>query len=157
MALVISYFSINKYQHLFKDKKTVLVGGCFDLFHYGHLQFLKKAKKQGSFLIIALESDEFIKKRKNRYPFHKQKQRGEILASLLLVDLVILLPFFTSDQEYFNLVKKIKPSIIAVTKGDPQIEKKRKQAKEVLGRVVAVTDLVAGFSATKFLEMNKKI
>lgn len=36
-----------------KSYKVVLVGGCFDLLHYGHIQFLAKSKKQGNYLIVA--------------------------------------------------------------------------------------------------------
>ena len=63
-ALIITYADLEKSNAVFKDKKIVLVGGCFDLIHYGHLKFLEAAKEQGDFLIVALESDEFIKKHK---------------------------------------------------------------------------------------------
>ena len=44
----------------YSEKKTVLVGGCFDILHIGHVRFLQAAKKQGDILIVVLESDEFI-------------------------------------------------------------------------------------------------
>ncbi|MBI3620518.1 nucleotidyltransferase family protein, partial [Candidatus Roizmanbacteria bacterium] len=114
----------------FKDlnKKKVLVGGCFDLVHYGHLQFLKKAKKQGEVLIICLESDEFIKRKKNKVSFHTQTQRAEILAAFHMVDVVVLLPFLSTDEEYFQVVQTVRPQIIAVTEGDSQLKNKQKQA-----------------------------
>nr|WP_236682642.1 adenylyltransferase/cytidyltransferase family protein [Rickettsia felis] len=46
------------------NSEIVLVGGCFDLLHYGHIEFLRKAKKQGKYLIVALEPDETIIKYK---------------------------------------------------------------------------------------------
>jgi rfaE bifunctional protein nucleotidyltransferase chain/domain len=111
--------------------KKVLVGGCFDLLHIGHIRFLKAAKKQGDRLIIALESDEFIRKNKKRESFHSQKQRAEILSALSVVDMVILLPFFESDDNYLKLVEIVKPNIIAVSKNDPHIRNKQKQAKKI--------------------------
>src|SRR6476620_9605469 len=44
------------------DQKIVLVGGCFDVLHYGHVEFLKNAKSQGHILVVALEPDEKISK-----------------------------------------------------------------------------------------------
>lgn len=146
---IISFAKISSVSNFLKEKRTVLVGGCFDIFHYGHLQFLKKAKKQGDILIIALESDQFIKKRKKRMPFHNQKQRAKILSSLNFVDLVILLPYFSSDDDYFKLVNEIKPKVIAITAGDLQRQNKAKQAKMVGGKVVVVTPLIKNFSSTR--------
>lgn len=136
--------------------KKVLVGGCFDLLHIGHLRFLKAAKKEGEILIVALESDEFIKKKKKRLPFHSQIERGEILASLTIVDLVILLPLFSSNKDYFLLVKKISPQIIGVVKNDPLLEIKRKQAHAV-GAHIKIFPFLKGFSSTNFLEKLKKL
>jgi len=146
---IILFTKISSISNIFKNKKTVLVGGCFDIFHYGHLKFLKQAKKQGDFLVIALESDEFIKRKKNRTPIHNQKQRAEILSALSFVDLVILLPYFFSDKDYFNLVYQIKPKVIAITKGDPQEQNKEKQAKIIGAKIVVVTSLIKSFSSTK--------
>jgi cytidyltransferase-like protein len=125
-ALIIRYKDLHDKKQVFENKKTVLVGGCFDLIHFGHLKFLEKAKEQGDFLIVALESDEFIKKHKRKLPVHQQSERAEILSNLNMVDLIVLLPFFRTNNDYFNLVKKISPSIIAVTEGDKQLENKKK-------------------------------
>lgn len=145
-ALIISFKDLEKSTPVFKDKKTVLVGGCFDLIHFGHLKFLEKAKEQGDFLIIALESDEFIKKHKKKLSIHSQKERAEILANLSMVDMIILLPLFKANNDYFNLVKKISPCIIAVTVGDLQIKNKKKQAMEVGAEVKEVVTNLKNFS-----------
>ncbi len=150
---IISLSKISSKLKSLKNKKLVLVGGCFDIFHYGHFQFLKKAKACGDFLIVALESDEFIRKNKKREPVHNQRQRAKILSSFDFVDLVILLPYFSKEKNYFDLVKKIKPKIIAVTKGDPKIENKRKQAAMVSAKVKEVTPLIKNFSSTKIYKM----
>ncbi len=75
---------IEYYENIFSNKKCfpnskiVLVGGCFDVLHYGHLEFLHEAKKQGKYLIVALEPDETIIKYKKRKPIHNQLQRAKI-------------------------------------------------------------------------------
>lgn len=145
-ASIIGYKDIKEVKIFFKDKKTVLVGGCFDLIHYGHLKFLEKANEQGNFLIVALESDEFIKKHKRKLPLHRQLERAEILSYLNMVDLIVLLPFFQTNSDYFDLVKNISPSIIAVTEGDKQLKNKNKQAKEIGAEVKEVIVKINNFS-----------
>ena len=121
-----------------KNKK-VLVGGVFDILHYGHIDFLKKAKGKGDYLIVALESDENTKRFKgaNR-PIHSQKQREEILKSLNFVDEVINLKGIMHDADYLELVKKVKPFVIAVTEGDPVLDKKKSHAKAVGANVIQI-------------------
>ncbi|MCX7881244.1 MAG: adenylyltransferase/cytidyltransferase family protein [Patescibacteria group bacterium] len=144
---------IDKINSYCQGKKTVLVGGCFDIFHYGHLQFFKKAKKEGDLLIVALECDDFIRNFKQREPIHTQKERAEILSHLNIVDLVVLLPFFKNDKDYFLLVDKIRPNVIAITKGDLQIENKKKQAEKVNGKLKIVIDLNKKFSSRKIINL----
>lgn len=134
------------------SKKTVLVGGCFELFHFGHLTFLMEAKKHGDKLIIALEPDEFIEKSKNRKPLHTQHQRAQILAHLEIVDKVILLPHLKTYEDYFDLVKTVAPSIIAVTEGDAKLEEKTKQAKDIGAELKIVCSLVLTPSTTKIIQ-----
>lgn len=145
-ALIILYKDIEKHNLIFKNKKTVLVGGCFDLIHYGHLKFLEAARGTGDYLIVALESDEFIKKHKRKLQVHHQNERAEILTSMKMVDMIILLPFFQKNEEYFELVKKISPKIIAVTEGDKQLENKRKQAELIGAEVKIVVSNLDNFS-----------
>lgn len=133
-------------------KKIVLVGGCFDLFHFGHLQFLKAAKKQGNYLVVAIDPDDFIRNKKGREPVHSQKQRAAILRNLKFIDKVICLPYLKTYEDYLALVKKIKPAIIAVTKNDPQLKNKQKQAATIGAKVKIVTPLLAGFSSSAILQ-----
>lgn len=119
-----------------RKKKIVLVGGCFDILHFGHIYFLKKAKKLGDILVVALESDENTKKLKGpKRPIHKQKQRKKMLEALRFVDQVICLP---DRPDYEQLVRKVNPQIIAVTSGDPKLKEKRRQAQLVGAKIVVI-------------------
>ena len=129
--------------------KRVLIGGCFDILHYGHTSFLINARQEGDLLIVMLESDEFIKKYKNRTPFHTQQQRAEILAQLMVVDYVIKLPLMEGDTSYADLVKKIHPTVIAVTAKDPKLDLKKEQAEAVRAEVKEVVNLLP-FSSTQY-------
>ncbi|MFH1864225.1 MAG: adenylyltransferase/cytidyltransferase family protein [bacterium] len=136
-------------------KNIVLVGGCFDIFHWGHFVFLSKAKKLGDYLVVLLESDENTKRLKGpTRPFHNQIQRRKILESLNFVDKVISLPPITKDSDYLKSILRIKPNIIAVTSGDPLFSKKRKQAN-LIGAKVIIIPKVKTNSTTKMAKLLK--
>ena len=63
---VLAYSDKKSIKKAMSGKKVVLVGGCFDLLHFGHIKFWEKAKEYGNFLVVALESDKFIKQKKNK-------------------------------------------------------------------------------------------
>lgn len=134
-------------------KKIVVVGGCFDIVHIGHIQFLKEAKKCGDVLILLLESDENVRKLKgeNR-PVFTQRERAEVLSALSPVDFVILLPLMTSDADYNHIITTIKPHIIAVTEHDPLMKEKERQAKRVGGKI-AIIPFVKTFSSSKLAKL----
>lgn len=134
-------------------KKIVLAGGCFDILHVGHIKFLQNSKKSGDTLVLLLESDESIKKLKgeNR-PVNNQKNRALILSSVEFVDYVIPLEKNYKDENYADLISKLKPDIIAVTKGDPNEFKKKVQANLVGGKVKVVLKNLPDHSTTKLLE-----
>lgn len=136
-----------------KQKRVVLVGGCFDLIHYGHISFLQEAKKHGDHLIVALESDENVRRRKGDLrPIHSQEQRAKMLRALVFIDEVLILPHMQTDKDYFDLVRRIKPEVIAVTQGDPYIEKKQRQAKEI-GAIVVVIPKIATPSTSQLAKL----
>ena len=140
-----------------KNKSIVLAGGCFDILHVGHVSFLEKAKAKGDILLVMLEHDNSIRrlKGKNR-PIHTQKDRAKILASISLVDYVILLPDMTSNTQYDTLIKHIKPAIIATTKGDSGRFHKERQAYNVNAKVVDVTDLIKDQSTSRLVQLLKQ-
>lgn len=137
--------------------KTILVGGCFDILHVAHIRFLKEAKSLGDKLIVLLESDKRITQKKGKgRPINSQKIRAEMLEGLSSVDEVILLPADMDSKKYDFIVKKIKPDIIATTKGDPNIEFKKRAAKLVGAQVIGVIPLVKGYSTKIFIEKIKQ-
>jgi cytidyltransferase-like protein len=142
------YYTSTKNIYTPQDKKIVLVGGCFDIIHFGHIQFLEKAKQTGDYLIIALEPDERIVQSKHRTPTHTQKERAYNLLSLRYVDHVILLPLLNDFHDYLELVHAIKPHIIAITDNDPQLANKQKQADAIKAQLVIVTNLIEKFSSS---------
>ncbi len=138
------------------DKKIVLVGGAFDLIHYAHLEFLERARSEGKYLIVALESDAYIKEHKHRTPIHTQEQRAHILTHLDVVDEVVMLPPMQGYKDYLRLVEIIQPQVIAVTEGDPYLIEKQKQATVVGAEVVPVVLRNPYFSTRDILKRKCK-
>jgi glycerol-3-phosphate cytidylyltransferase len=69
--------------------RRVITYGTFDLFHFGHLEILRRAKENGDFLIVAVSTDEFNwneKKKKCVYPY---SHRAAIVDAIQYVDCVI--------------------------------------------------------------------
>ncbi len=71
---------------------VVATGGGFDPVHKGHIRLLKEAKKLGTKLIVILNSDEQLKKKKGKTFYPSQAERKEILESIRYVDEVIIDP-----------------------------------------------------------------
>ncbi len=91
-------------------EKVTLANGCFDLLHVGHVRYLHAAKQLGGRLIVAINSDDSVRKLKgeNR-PLMPAEERAEILAALANVDAVVIF----SEPDVRALVREIRPDIHA--------------------------------------------
>lgn len=69
--------------------KRVITYGTFDLLHYGHINLLRRAKKLGDYLIVALSTDEFNWNSKHKKTYFSYEQRKQLLEAIRYVDLVI--------------------------------------------------------------------
>lgn len=69
--------------------KRVITYGTFDLLHYGHINLLRRAKEQGDYLIVALSTDEFNWKEKQKKCYFSFEKRKHLLEAIRYVDLVI--------------------------------------------------------------------
>ena len=89
----------------------VFVNGTFDILDRGHLELLRYAKSLG-YVIVGIDTDECIKEKKGHTrPIHNQEERKFLLENLKTVDEVI---FFSSEPEFEELIKSLKPDIIVV-------------------------------------------
>jgi len=71
--------------------KIVLVTGGFDPIHSGHIEYFKSAKQLGDKLIVGLNSDEWLARKKGQ-PFMQIYERDKIISSLSMVDKVVHYP-----------------------------------------------------------------
>ena len=133
------------------DKSSVLetvvfTNGCFDIIHSGHINLLQSAKAMGDKLIVAINSDDSMRRIK-REPINDMYERKEILESIAGVDRVII---FEDDTPY-DLIKDLKPDII-VKGGDYTKD-------NVVGADLAevrIIGLVNGRSTTKTINKAKE-
>lgn len=136
-------------------KKIVLTNGVFDVLHKGHIASLSEAAGYGEILIVAVNSDDSVKRLKGpTRPINDEQARALLLASLVQTDAIII---FEEDTP-LEIIKAVLPSVL-VKGGDYTIEQIA-GAKEVIaaGGEVKIAAIVEGFSSTKIIEkMNEKL
>jgi D-beta-D-heptose 7-phosphate kinase/D-beta-D-heptose 1-phosphate adenosyltransferase len=99
--------------------KKIFVNGSFDVLHRGHIELLKYARRQGDFLVVAIDTDERIRYLKGTLrPINNQWDRKFVLENLRAVDDVCL---FSSDAELVALIKEYAPDVMV--KGSDYIGK----------------------------------
>lgn len=101
-------------QGLNKKEIIVAVSGGFDPIHIGHVRLFQKAKKLGDKLVVILNNDNWLMKKKG-YVFMPQRERVEIIKSITGVDQVVLTshPHDPQDTTVCRELKKIRPHVFA--------------------------------------------
>ena len=135
------------------SKKIVFTNGVFDILHQGHIYSLSEAAKEADFLVVGLNADASVKRLKGESrPVNNQEARAMLLASLIMVDAVVI---FEEDTP-LELIKAILPDVL-VKGGDYTVEQIA-GAKEVIenkGRVV-INPILDGYSTTAIIEKTKE-
>lgn len=93
---------------------VVAVSGGFDPIHVGHIRLLKNAKALGDRLIVILNNDQWLMKKKG-YVFMPQQERKEIIETLVCVDRVVITRHAqnTMDMSVCRELEEIRPQIFA--------------------------------------------
>ncbi|MBN8667894.1 MAG: D-glycero-beta-D-manno-heptose 1-phosphate adenylyltransferase [Chitinophagales bacterium] len=129
-------------------KKVAFTNGCFDLLHQGHIYSLSEAARQADYLVVGLNADGSVRRLKGEgRPVNDQYSRALIMASLVMVDAVVL---FEEDTP-LELISQIKPDVL-VKGGDYTIDQVA-GAKEVIaaGGKVVFNPILEGFSTTSII------
>jgi D-beta-D-heptose 7-phosphate kinase/D-beta-D-heptose 1-phosphate adenosyltransferase len=137
-----------------KSKTIAFTNGVFDILHEGHIAVLSKAASFADVLIVGINSDASVRKLKGESrPVNNENSRALIMASLIMVDVVIIF-----DQETpLALIELIKPDVLI--KGGDYTIGTIVGAKEVIdsGGKVEIIPLEAGFSTTGIIDKISKI
>jgi glycerol-3-phosphate cytidylyltransferase len=102
-----------------KSKVVVAVCGGFDPIHVGHIKHFRDAKKLGDILVVMLNTDDWLMKKKG-YIFMPFEERKEIIESIRYVDKVI--PVIDANGSVAKTLEQLKPDIFAKG-GDRTIDK----------------------------------
>ena len=113
--------------------RVVLTSGSFDLIHLGHVKYLAKAKEFGDVLVVGVDSDAKIKRRKgDDRPMVPEQERLEMLAHQRPVDVVYLKK---DDDPRWGLIKAVEPDTLVLTADHSYSEDDRAQLREICGSV----------------------
>lgn len=142
--------SVEQAQHILAGaritgKTVAFTNGCFDILHEGHIFSLSQAAREADMLVVGVNSDASVKKLKgDNRPINNEHSRSLILASLMIVDIVVI---FNEDTP-LELITALSPDVL-IKGGDYTIEQIA-GAKEVIanGGKVIINPIIEGFSTT---------
>jgi len=134
--------------------KKVLVFGTYDIFHRGHRDFLKQAKRHGEFLRVVVARDVTVARVKGHLPRYSEQERAAIVKASRLADEVVL----GSLNDRYGVVRDFAPEVICLGYDQKQslAELRRKLAETGLERTKIVR-LVAYQPETFKSSLFKKI
>ena len=129
-----------------RQKQTIVfTNGCFDVIHRGHIEFLKFCKTQGDIVVLALNSDNSVKKIKGpERPINNQHDRAVVLAALETIDYIIIF----EEADPLKTIKKLKPDILVKGRDWEHKGVVGREFIESYGGKVILAPLVDGKSST---------
>jgi rfaE bifunctional protein nucleotidyltransferase chain/domain len=126
--------------------KVVLTQGTFDMVHVGHARYVEEAKRYGDFLVVGVDSDQKVKKRKGpERPVVPQSERLEMLTHLRSVDLVFLKSI---KHPKWTLIKNVRPDVLIATK-DTYTRSQLKELKKYCGEVKVLEPMAVTSTSAK--------
>ena len=87
--------------------KTVITFGTYDLFHYGHLRIIQRARQLGDRLVVGVSSDALNYSKKAEYPAVPQDHRMAVVKAINGVDEVFLEESLEKKPEYCRSSKEV--------------------------------------------------
>jgi D-glycero-beta-D-manno-heptose 1-phosphate adenylyltransferase len=111
----------------------VLTSGSFDLIHLGHVKYLQKAKELGGVLVVGVDSDAKIRRRKGEdRPMVPENERLELLAHQRPVDMIYLKG---DDEPRWGLIQAVQPDVLVLTEDHSYSEADQRELLEFVGRI----------------------
>lgn len=108
-----------------KGKKIVMTCGCFSILHPGHIECFQIGKRYGDYLIVGINSDDYIVREKRIPFFFNQKERKKILRELRCVDNV----FVFQENNFSSSLEILRPDVYV--KGPDYVNKLDSEEKDI--------------------------
>lgn len=135
--------------HRSDGQRVVLTNGCFDVLHRGHTRYLNQAKQLGDVLVVALNSDDSVRKLKGPgRPINGVADRAAVIAALSCVDYVTV--FDTPTP--IPLIEQLRPEVYAKGGDYTPGMLAESEAVEAYGGRVSSLDYVAERSTTAMVQ-----
>ncbi|QEH49473.1 bifunctional D-glycero-beta-D-manno-heptose-7-phosphate kinase/D-glycero-beta-D-manno-heptose 1-phosphate adenylyltransferase HldE [Aggregatibacter actinomycetemcomitans] len=137
-----------------RGEKIVMTNGCFDILHPGHVSYLDNARKLGDRLIVAVNTDDSVKRLKGEErPINNLASRMAVLAGLSSVDWLV--PFGEDTPQ--RLIGEVLPDLLV--KGGDYKPEEIAGSKEVWanGGDVKVLNFENGFSTSNVIKKIKHL
>ncbi len=137
-----------------KGKKVVFTICCFDLVHFGHIDYLEKARACGDILVMGVNTDESVRRLKgSQRPIVQEFDRARVLAAFEFVDAITLF----DDETPFELISECIPNVLV--KGSDYTVDNIVGADTVLanGGEVKTIDFVDGYSTSSTIAKIKAL
>ena len=129
-------------------KIVVFTNGCYDLLHPGHIRLLEQARSLGDVLILALNSDDSVRRLKGpSRPLLPERDRVALAAALAAVDAVTL---FSEDTPR-ELIAAVLPDMLVKGADWAHWIAGREEVEAAGGRVLALP-LESGYSTTEIVD-----
>ncbi len=113
-------------QNLRDAEHTIsMTQGVYDMLHIGHARYLEKAKSLGDILVVAVDTDEYTRKRKQkaneRRPVVPFQERLELLANLRCVDILTIRDLAEHEADPDFVIKVVKPDALVMSRSTSDV------------------------------------
>lgn len=130
-------------------RRVVFTNGVFDLVHPGHVRYLRDAKGLGDVLMVAVNSDRSARANKGpERPVNPEHERAELLASLAVVDAVVI---FDEDTPH-DIIARVQPDVLVKGADWGASDIVGRDVVEARGGRVVRIELAPGYSTSKLIE-----
>lgn len=143
------------------SKKIVLASGVYDILHPGHLKFLEKSREYGDVLIVAINDDNFARKKGPNRPIQNEHDRAYLIAGFECVNRVYIFDRGNGCNIDMDLLRLVQPNVYIMSRTSENKPENRTEhfafLRELGGKVVIFDTCSTTHSSTIIEKINISI
>jgi rfaE bifunctional protein nucleotidyltransferase chain/domain len=152
-AKQISRRDLKKFREQHQKEKIVFTTGAYELVHWGHIDYLEKAKKRGDLLVVGVASDESRRKMKGEsHPLIGEATKAETLSFFEVVDGVVIV----DEENISDILEKLRPEVLFTATKDWRAGIRQAKDEEVMrrwgGKVIRAKHSRPNISSSEMIE-----